>query len=102
MSHNRSEVIRRGNTNLDRFSAAWRRSRRHRRMMPRRRKDALLEKEDGGGDHRGPQSALVTHGRLGDVGGAYDLIGDAINFFFLVPTAIGIKFHVQSCSQHLR
>src|SRR5580658_8740182 len=41
--------------------------------------------EDGGGEDRGPQAAFIAYSGLGDVHGADDFVGDAIDFFFFVP-----------------
>src|SRR5215472_746155 len=61
----------------------------------------LVKDEDGSGDNGRPQAAFVTHGRLGNVRGAHDLVGDAINFLLLIPRPIGIELHVQRGRQHL-
>src|ERR1700687_4658177 len=59
-----------------------------------------IEDEHGRRDHRRPQPAFIPDRRLRHVGGADDLVGDAIDFFFLVPRSVGIKLHVQSGGQH--
>src|SRR5579862_9056704 len=64
------------------------------------RKLPLVEDQDGGGDHGGPEAALVADGGLGDVRGANDLVGEAVNLLLLVPGAIGIEFHVQGGREH--
>ena len=38
---------------------------------------------------------------MGDIGGSHNLVGDAVDFLFLVPGTIGIELHVQGGSQHL-
>ena len=63
---------------------------------------SLVEDQHRGRDHRGPQAALVAHAALGDVGGADDFVGDAVNLFFLVPGSIRIEFHVERGGEHLR
>src|SRR4029079_11983786 len=81
------------------------RRRRYERQRPIRIGDGpflvLGEDQDGGGDDRGPQSALVADRGLGDVGGADDLVGDAINLFLLVPGTVRVELHVQGGGQHL-
>src|ERR1700739_667138 len=51
---------------------------------------------DGGG----PQSTLVANGRLGDVAGAHNLVGDAVDFLLLVPARIRIEVHIESGGKH--
>src|SRR5713226_7634832 len=50
--------------------------------------------EDGGAENGGPQAALVADGRLRDVHGADDFVGDAVDFFFFVERQIRVEFHV--------
>src|SRR5713226_2619578 len=56
--------------------------------------------EDGGAEDGGPQAALVADGRLRDVEGADDFVGDAVDLFFLVPRKIRIKFDVEGGREH--
>ena len=61
-----------------------------------------VEDRDRRGDHRGPEAPLVAYRRLRDVCRADDLVGDAVDFFLLVPGAVGIELYVQRCRQHFR
>src|SRR5258708_16211046 len=58
--------------------------------------------EDGGAEDGGPEAALVADRGLRDVEGADDLVGDAIDLFFLVPGKIRVKFHVKGGREHFR
>jgi hypothetical protein len=64
----------------------------------KKQKTALIvfADEDGGAEHGGPEAALVADSGLRDVHGADDLVGDAVDLFFLVEAEIRVKFHVQS------
>jgi hypothetical protein len=68
------------------------------------RKNALVvfADEDGGAEDGGPEAAFVADGGLCNVHGADDLVGNAVDLFFLVEAEIGIKFHVQSGREHFR
>src|SRR5579863_1749470 len=60
----------------------------------------LVEDQDGGGDYGGPQAALIADGGLGDVGGADDFVGEAVDLLLFVPGTVGIELDVQSSGQH--
>src|SRR6476659_10163275 len=57
--------------------------------------------QDGGGDDSGPETLLVSDGRLRHVLGADDLVRQAINLFLLVPALVGIELEAQRRGQHL-
>src|SRR5580693_9044092 len=61
---------------------------------------ALIEDQHRRGDYCGPEAALIAYCGLGDVGGADDFIGEAIDLFFLVPGAVGVELHVERGGQH--
>src|SRR5579864_8378973 len=65
-----------------------------------RTKWCLVENQHGGGDHGGPETTLVAHGRLRHVGGTHDLVREAIDLLLLVPGAVGIELHVERSGQH--
>src|SRR5947209_1302866 len=60
----------------------------------------LLEDQDCGRDGRRPQTTLVPYRRLGDVGGADDLVREFVNFFLLVPRLVRIELYAQRGRQH--
>src|SRR6266403_1733646 len=62
----------------------------------------VLADEDCGAEDGGPKTALVADGGLRDVHGADDLVGDAVDFFFLVEGQVRIELHVQSGCEHFR
>src|ERR1700722_9177759 len=64
------------------------------------RETTLVEDQHRGRDHRGPQAAFVAHRGLRHVGGAHDLVGEAVNLFFFVPGSVGIEFHVERGGEH--
>src|SRR5664280_1709982 len=78
-------------------SDIWTSAARARRL----RRLSIVEEEDGGGDGGGPAAVFVTDGGLGDVGGADDFVGDAIDFFFLVPAFVGVEVDVEGGGEHL-
>ena len=59
----------------------------------------LLENENAGGHNRGV-TAFFHDGRLRHVRCFDDLVGNAENFFFFIPTLVFIKFDAERRSQH--
>src|SRR5437588_10725874 len=75
----------------------------HKKPQPGRRdycELVIFADENGGAEDGGPEAALVADGGLRDVHGAHDLVGDAIDLFFLVEGQVRIKFHVQRRRKH--
>src|SRR5450631_588087 len=60
-----------------------------------------VEEEDGSGDGGGPATVFVTDGGLGDISGANDLVGDAVDLLLLVPALVGVEVDVESGGEHL-
>ena len=51
----------------------------------------LFENQNCCRDGRGPQAALVAHGRLCHVTGADDLVGDAVDLLLRPSSLVGIE-----------
>jgi hypothetical protein len=45
----------------------------------------ILAEQNRSGENGSPQPALISDGGLGNVHGAYDLVGNSINLFFFIP-----------------
>src|SRR5215472_292337 len=61
----------------------------------------LFENQNRRCNHRGPQAALIAYAALGNVGGADDLVGDAVNLLFFIPGLVRVEFHVERGGKHL-
>jgi len=65
-----------------------------------RRKLVFVEDKDGSGDGGGPEAALVADRGLGDVAGAHDFVGDAIDLLLFVPALVGVEVDVERGGEH--
>jgi hypothetical protein len=64
-------------------------------LLPNSGMQPLFGENHHGSSNRGrPQSALVAHGRLRNVAGTHDFVGDAINLLLLVPTLVRIEINI--------
>src|ERR1700722_3315841 len=61
----------------------------------------VVKDQNGGGDGGRPAAMLVADGRLRDVGGAHNLVGNAVNLFLLIPALVGIEVEIESSGEHL-
>src|SRR6202034_3371535 len=62
----------------------------------------LVQDQYRGSNGCGPLATLIADSRLGDVAGADDLVGDAVDFLFLVPALVGVEFNIERGGKHLR